>query len=196
MSNQIQIRWNSGMSREDFQASREAIHNFPNRDAVTVSLGIKGELSEGDLDQILKIASRSDAEVKVTLTGTFEAGKQLRLFGPPENQTAMEVIQGRGERAGFPGPRWPRPGGTGIPRLHSNDESSGWDRKWRGRGVCRMKGFPRTRGGRPSSGLNSPSAWEVPPAHAGNDVFLRSMVSLRYYLQEELICRSPQWPSR
>ena len=107
MSNQIQIRWNSGMSREDFQASREAIHNFPNRDAVTVSLGIKGELSEGDLDQILKIASRSNAEVKVTLTGTFESGKQLRLFGPPENQTAMEVIQGRGERAGFQDPDGP-----------------------------------------------------------------------------------------
>lgn len=97
MSNQIQVRWNSGMSRADFQASREALQAFPNKDAITISVGIKGELSEGDLDQILVIASRSDAEVKVTLTGTFEAGKQLRLFGPSleqPDQLAMGVDGG------------------------------------------------------------------------------------------------------
>ena len=94
MSNHVQVRWNSGMSREEFQQSREAIHKFPHLDAVTVTVGIKGELTEGDLDQILTIASRSEAEVKVTLTGTFEAGQQLRLFGPPDqvsDQSEMDM---------------------------------------------------------------------------------------------------------
>ena len=84
MSNDLRVRWKSGMSREDFQASFEAAHNFPNLDAITVSVGIKGELSEGDLAEILRIADRSEAKVAVTLTATFEEGKQLRLFGPAD----------------------------------------------------------------------------------------------------------------
>ena len=96
MSNQIQVKWNSGMAQEDFQASLEAVKRFPNRDAITVSVGIKGELTEGDLAEVMRIADRSESEIRVTLTATFKDGKQLRLFGPgPSPQADMFPVDDR-----------------------------------------------------------------------------------------------------
>ena len=102
MSHKLQATWDSKVSREVLEDALQTAHNYPGRDVITIQATVKGNLTAGDLSEIMGIADRTEAEVGLRVTITVSDGKQLRLFGPvvAAQQSAPPWVSSDGEILG------------------------------------------------------------------------------------------------
>ena len=82
MSHKLQATWDSKVSREILEEALQTAHNYPGRDVITIQATVKGNLTAGDVAEIMAVADRTESEVGLRITITVADGKQLRLFGP------------------------------------------------------------------------------------------------------------------